>query len=180
MNTNNENAAVLKVDNLLFRRPCLSDVEDLLAVKNDNEAALLLGGVHHQYTKEDIANWIEFHNTKDDEVVFVVVDTETNRVIGHAGIYKIDKRIRRAEYGILIGTKNARGKGWGTKITNFMSDYGFNQLGLHKIKALVLKENLPSYYMFKKCGYVDEGVLVDENFKNDRYYDVVMMARFEK
>lgn len=69
MNTNNENAAVLKVDNLLFRRPCLNDVEDLLAVKNDNEAALLLGGVHHQYTEEDIVNWIEFHNTKDDEVV---------------------------------------------------------------------------------------------------------------
>ena len=44
---------------------------------------------------------------------------------------------------------------------------------------LVLKENLPSYHMLKKCGYVDEGVLVDENFRNDRYYDVVMMAAFE-
>lgn len=79
-----------------------------------------------------------------------------------------------------IGSKAARGKGYGTKITNAMSEYGFNVLGLHKIKALVLKENLPSYYMFKKCGYVDEGVLVDDNFKNDRYYDVIMMARFEK
>lgn len=179
MNTQNDKGLVFQVDNLLFRKPCLNDVKDLQVIKNDDEAALLLGGVHKHYTEEDIENWIDFHNTRDDEVVFVIVDTETNHVIGHVGIYKIDKRIRRAEYGILIGTKYARGKGWGTKITNFMSEYGFNQLGLHKIKALVLKENLPSYYMFKKCGYVDEGVLVDENFKNGRYYDVVMMARFE-
>ena len=113
------------------------------------------------------------------EAVFVIVDTESGHVIGHAGIYKIDKRIRKAEYGILIGTKNARGKGYGTIITNTISEYGFSVLGLHKIKALVLKENLPSYYMFKKCGYEDEGVLKDENFKNDRYYDVVIMSRFE-
>lgn len=174
----NDNA-VLRVGNLLFRKPCLDDVDDLMIVKNDDESALLLGGVHHHYTKDDITNWINFHNSQDDEVVFVIVDTETGNVIGHAGIYKIDKRIRKAEYGILIGTKNARGKGYGTIITNTISEYGFSVLGLHKIKALVLKENLPSYYMFKKCGYEEEGVLKDENFKNDRYYDVVILSRFE-
>jgi RimJ/RimL family protein N-acetyltransferase len=180
MSNYDENAAVIRVENLLFRKPCLDDVNDLLAVKNDNEAAMLLGGVHHQYTEEDITNWINFHNSQEDEAVFVVVDTDTGHVIGHAGIYKIDKRIRRAEYGILIGAKNSRGKGYGTKITNTISEYGFSVLGLHKIKALVLKENLPSYYMFKKCGYVEEGVLVDENYKNDRYYDVVILSKFEK
>ena len=175
----NSEEPIIKVDYLLFRKPRIEDVADLLAVKNDDESALLLGGVHHQYTEQDIKNWIEFHNTQADEAVFVIEDTESGHVIGHAGIYKIDKRIRRAEYGILIGTKAARGRGWGTKITNAISEYGFSVLGLHKIKALVLKENLPSYYMFKKCGYVDEGVLKDENFKNDRYYDVVIMSRFE-
>lgn len=178
MNNQNDNA-ILQVDNLSFRKPCLNDVDDLMMVKNDSESALLLGGVHHHYTKEDIINWINFHNSQEDEAVFVIVDTDTGHVIGHAGIYKIDKRIRRAEYGILLGIKSARGKGWGTKITKAISDYGFNKLGLHKIKALVIKENLPSYHMFKKCGYVDEGILVDENFKNGRYYDVVIMSRFE-
>lgn len=38
----------------------------------------------------------------------------------------------------------------------------------------------PCILDFKKRGYVDEGILVDESFKNDRYYDVIMMARFEK
>lgn len=175
----NSEESFIKVDNLLFRKPCLDDVSDLLSVKNDEESALLLGGVHHQYTDQDIRKWIEFHNSQDDEALFVIVDTESGHVIGHVGIYKIDKRTRKAEYGILIGTKKARGKGWGTKITNAITEYGFTVLGLHKIKALVLKENYPSYYMFKKCGFVDEGVLVDENYKNERYYDVIMMAKFE-
>ena len=165
--------------NLGFRKPELSDVEDLLVVKNDDESALLLGGVHRHYTEADIVNWINFHNDKDDEVVFVIVDMDSGHVVGHVGIYKIDSRVKKAEYGILIGCKNARGKGWGTKATRFMTEYAFKELGLHKIKALVIKDNQPSYHMFKKCGYIDEGILVDENYKNDRYYDVVMMAAFE-
>ena len=179
MDSNGDNQYVICIGNLSFRKPCLEDVNDLLAVKNDEEGALLLGGVHHQYTEEDIKNWINFHNTRDDEAVFVIIDSETNHIIGHAGIYKIDRRSRKAEYGILIGSKNARGKGYGTKITNAMVDYAFSVLNLHKIKALVLKENSPSYYMFKKCGFVDEGVLKDENFKNGRFYDVVMMSKIE-
>ena len=55
----NNKEPILKVDNLLFRKPCLDDVEDLLTVKNDDESALLLGGVHHQYTEEDIMKWIK-------------------------------------------------------------------------------------------------------------------------
>ncbi len=179
MDTNSIQPVQFIVDSLLFRKPCNDDIEDLLAVKNDEEAALLLGGIHHQYTKEDIQKWIEFHNSQDDEAVFVIVDLNTKHVIGHAGIYKIDKRIRKAEYGILIGTKSARGKGYGTKITNAITDYGFKTLGLHKIKVLVLKDNLPSLFMCKKCGFIEEGTLVDENFKNGRYYDVVIMAKFE-
>ena len=179
MNTECISADCFQVDNLLFRRPCVEDISDLMTVKNDEESALLLGGVHRKYTEEDIINWITFHNSQEDETVFVIVDINTGRVVGHAGLYKIDKRVRRAEYGILIGTKAARGKGWGTKTTKAITEYGFKQLGLHKIKALVLKENLPSYYMFKKCGYKDEGVLVDENYKNGRYYDVIVMARFD-
>lgn len=77
----NENAAVIRVENLLFRKPCMEDVGDLLAVKNDVEAALMLGGLHHQYTADGITNWIDFHNSRDDEAVFVIVDTDTGHLL---------------------------------------------------------------------------------------------------
>ena len=32
------------------------------------------------------------------------------------------------------------------------------------------------YCMFKRCSYVGEGVLVDENCKNGGYFDVVMLS----
>lgn len=167
------------VDNLGLRKPEESDVKDLMVLKNDEKSAFLLGGIHRKYSQEDICKWINFHNNQEDELLFVIVDLAKTRVVGHVGIYKIDYRIRRAEIGILLGGKSDHGKGWGTKVTRFMTDYAFKELGLHKVKASILKENLPSYYMFKKCGYIDEGILVDENYKNGRYYDVVMMAAFE-
>ena len=66
MHAQNDNDFVFQIDNLLIRKPRLSDVKDLLVVKNDNEAALLLGGVHKHYSEKDIEIWMVFHNTKDD------------------------------------------------------------------------------------------------------------------
>lgn len=180
MKESRENAAVFTVDNITFRKPHLNDVDDLLVVKNNVKAAFLLGGTHHLYTKEDILRWIDFHNKKEDEVVLVMVANDANRVIGHVGLYKIDEVAKKTEYGILIADDNSRGKGYGTKATRAMVDYAFNTLGMHKVTAEVLNENIPSISMFTKCGFRIDGCLKDDVFKNGRYYDVLCMSVIRK
>ena len=165
------------VGGLTFRRPQMSDVPDLLEVKNNAKSAYLLGGIHHKYEEEDIKNWITFHNNQSDEVLFVVI--ENGKVIGHIGLYHIDMMARKAEYGILIANEQSKGRGLGKICTNFMTEYAYNQLGLNKVYAYLLSENVPSYGMFIKCGFVVEGCLKDSIYKNDKFYDELVVAKFK-
>lgn len=167
---------MLRKDNLYFRRPTIDDVEDICRLKNNEKAALLLGGIHRTYTSDDIKNWINFHNNNPEEVLLVVEDTSAEKLIGHVGLYKIDNVAKKTELGILIADDDSRGKGYGTKATSLMVDYAFKTLGMHKVTAEVLSENAPSVAMFKKCGFIIDGCLRDDVYKNNRYYDVYCMS----
>lgn len=169
---------MLEIDNLFFRRPKLEDTEELLKLKNNAKAAFLLGGIHHEYTSEYIKRWIEFHNSNPEELLLVVEDMIFRKLIGHVGLYKIDKIARKTEFGILIADDDSRGKGYGTKATKLMVDYAFKTLGMHKVTAEVISENAPSIAMFKKCGFKVDGCLRDDVFKNSRYYDILCMSIF--
>lgn len=167
---------MLNVGNLILRRPTIDDAKALCVLKNNEEAAYLLGGIFHYYSYEDIENWIVFHNNHPDEVLLVIEDSNRGKLLGHVGLYKIDKIAKKTEVGILIADDESRGKGYGSKITNVIVDYAFNTLGLHKVTAEVIKENVPSVAMFKKCGFSIDGCLRDDIYKNDRYYDVLSMS----
>ena len=167
---------MLSVENLFLRRPNLDDVEAIYNLKNNERAAYLLGGVFSKYSLDDIVNWINFHNNNHSEVLLVIEDRSVGRLIGHVGLYKIDKVAKKTELGILIADDESRGKGYGTKVTKLMVNYAFNELGLHKVTAEVLSENLPSISMFKKCGFLVDGCLRDDIFKNGRFYDVLCMS----
>jgi RimJ/RimL family protein N-acetyltransferase len=166
----------LRCNNLVFRRPTSNDIDELVALKNNEKAVYLLGGAFHLYTHEDIEHWVAFHNSNKEEVLLVVYDETADRLIGHVGLYKIDNVAKKTEYGILIADDNSRGKGYGTMCTKTMVDYAFDVLGMHKVTAEVLTENKASEAMFKKCGFSIDGILRDDCFKNNRYYDVFSMS----
>lgn len=154
----------------------MDDVEVIRNLKNNEKAAFLLGGIHRHYSSEDIVNWINFHNNNSEEVLLVVEDTAAGKLIGHVGLYKLDTIAKKTEYGVLIADDDSRGKGYGTKCTSLMVDYAFTKLGMHKVTAEVLSENAASIAMFKKCGFMVDGRLRDDVFKNGRYYDVLCMS----
>ena len=106
----------------------------------------------------------------------VVEDLDKGKLIGHVGLYDIDRIARKTEFGILIADDESRGKGYGTKATSIMVDYAFNVLGMHKVTAKILNENIPSISMLKKCGFSIDGCLRDDVYKNDRFYDVICMS----
>src|SRR5579883_1901936 len=58
-------------------------------------------------------------------VTFTIYERETLRPIGTAGLSEIDHRLRRANFGIVIGAKDCWGKGYGTETARLILEYGF-------------------------------------------------------
>lgn len=161
-----------------LRKPEPSDVDALFVQKNDPEVAAMLGGFTKGYTRADLARWVEAHAQAKDEALYVIADA-TDRCLGHVGLYKIDHRIRSAEFAILVGDKRAWGGGIGRACTSFMLKLGFEDLQLHRIYLEVLETNVRARKLYESLGFVHEGTLRHAQWKGGRYLDVHVMAILE-
>jgi len=170
---------MIVLDNkICLRKADLKDIDALYEVKNDKKAAALLGGFSNGYSKLDIESWIVSHNNNKNEVLYLIETIEDSKVIGHVGLYDIDFRVRKAEFAILIAGETNQGKGYGSLCTKFMIDYAFSELNIRKITLSLLSDNTRAFSLYQKYGFVQEGLLKNEQFKNGKYHDVILMALF--
>lgn len=165
-----------QLEDVVLRRPEPSDAEALYAQKNDPEVALQLGGFSRGYSRADVAEWIERHRMATDEVLWVIADAKDGRCLGHVGLYRIDHRIRSAEFAIMIGDRAAQGRGLGKRLTRFCLDYGFGTLNLNRIELSFLATNERARKLYEGLGFRQEGVLRQAQYKAGRHLDVVLMS----
>jgi diamine N-acetyltransferase len=79
------------------------------------------------------------------------------RLIGTVGLFDINHRNGRAEFGILIGAAADRGKGYGTEATRLMLDYAFTALGLRNVALTVAEWNVAGQRAYAKAGFKEFG-----------------------
>ena len=158
-----------------IRKPERTDVDALYVVRNDPEVISMLGGFSTGYSKADLEEWVEFHRNAKDEALFVIADA-TDRAIGHVGLYKINHRLRNAEFAILIGDRSIWGKGLGRAFTRFVIEYGLDELNLRRIYLEVLATNERAINLDRSLGFVEEGRLREAQWRGGRYVDVIVMG----
>lgn len=162
----------LQHGSVLIRRPEVNDSDALYEIKNDPAVMSHLGGFHVGLSSADIKKWIEFHNSRTDEVVWIIADAESNQCIGHAGLYKIDYRIRSAEFAILV-SKDRWGDGIGREVSERVISFGFLELNLSRISLTVLEGNARARALYEKIGFMKEGVFRRAQYKGGRYHHLV-------
>lgn len=118
-------------------------------------------------------------SSKNPNDVVMMIETKRNRhTIGMMGLHGIDWVNRHATTGTVIGEKNLRGKGYATDAKIVMLKYAFETLGMHKIISRIDVRNLASLAYSKRCGYVTEGVLKEQLFRDGQWVDMVSLACF--
>ncbi len=98
------------------------------------------------------------------------------RLIGNTSLFDFDWRCRSAEFGILIGEKDVWNQGYGTQTTRLMLQHGFDTLNLHRITLRVYDNNPRARRAYEKAGYVHEGILRQDEFRDGKYVDVHVMS----
>ena len=76
----------------------------------------------------------------------------------------------------MIGDPAYHGKGYGTDAIRTLCKFGFEELNLHKLKAVVFAFNEGALRCYEKCGFEREGLLKEEIYREGAYHDVVMMG----
>ncbi len=164
------------LDDVLLRALEPRDLDALYQQKNDPEVAELLAGFSAGYSRADLDDWLAFHRQQKDELLWAVADAQSDRCLGHAGFYRIDHRVRAAEYAIMLGDKEHWGRGLGTAVSRRLVAYGFEALNLNRVALSVLAHNDRARRLYAALGFREEGVLRQAQFKGGRYCDLVLMA----
>ena len=137
------------------------------------------GGILYPSTVDDEARAMG-NNTSytAGEYQFAIETLEDRRFIGKCGFTKVNWKNRLAEIAILIGDPACHGKGYGTDAVKTLCRFGFEEMNLHKIKALVFDFNRAAVRCYEKSGFQREAVLKQEIYRDGAYHDVIVMARF--
>ena len=99
---------------------------------------------------------------------------EQAEAVSVVGLFDQDVWSDKAELRILMGRR--RGEGLGTQIVQAILNYGFKHLGLWRIYLGTATENIAAVRCFHKCGFRDEGLLVDDLKRGGRRFTNVRMA----
>jgi UDP-4-amino-4,6-dideoxy-N-acetyl-beta-L-altrosamine N-acetyltransferase len=99
--------------------------------------------------------------------------------VGLVGLRDMNLRSKTAEYWIYIGEADNRRRGLASEATFLILDFGFNTLGLHRIYLHVMENNLPALSMYRKFGFIQEGVAREHFFWQGQYLDMIQFAMLE-
>jgi len=119
----------------------------LAAAYNDPHNALLLGHAE-DVDEDDVIDHYEDVADAGGRNFLVFLDRE---LIGDGDLRKVGRGA--AEFAFLVASPAAQGKGLGTRIATMIHAFGFSRLGLDRIYASIIPDNVASRRVFDKLGY---------------------------
>jgi RimJ/RimL family protein N-acetyltransferase len=143
---------------------------------NDEEVNRFLLTGRRPNTVEHSRDFLMRAIASESDVVFAIIERESGRHIGNAGLHKIDPIFRSAAFGIVIGVRECWDRGYGTEATRLVTDYAFGRLNLHRVELEVAAEHARARRVYERVGYRPEGTRRDARFISGRYFDSVIMA----
>lgn len=144
----------------------------------DDKRTYNTAGNRSYYSSERVKKWVEGKITNNIYEHYLAICLCANdKMIGYISLRDIDYVNRNAFWGgILIGEYDCRNIVNTVQAVYLLLEYGFYELGLHKIYGKWMKDNKPSLLLGDIFGFQLDGVLRDEVYKNGQYHDLVVKS----
>ena len=168
---------------LVGRRVCLRPLarQDLIYLRKwleDAEIRGLIGEVASM-SEADAEKFLEKVRADTERAWFVVVVKESNKVIGEAGLLRMDRAWRTTDISVIIWERQEWGKGYGSEALLLLLDYAFGHLKFHRVAIGVVSFNERALRFWERAGFRQEGVQRDGYYHDGKYHDFVMMSILE-
>ncbi|MCO6512020.1 MAG: GNAT family N-acetyltransferase [Aridibacter famidurans] len=98
---------------------------------------------------------------------------ESGDLAGGAGLNFIDKANRGTEIGYWLG-REFTGRGIVTKCAKRLTDFAFDDLGMHRMNIRCASGNVKSRAIPERLGFTEEGTIRDAEWLHDRFVDLVV------
>ncbi|MCR2803483.1 GNAT family N-acetyltransferase [Paenibacillus soyae] len=172
---------ILRTDRLILRPFRKEDARDMLHYLSDPEVMKHYGMAPFSAEEEacEEVDWYDSLLEKGTGIRWALTLGEDAPVIGSCGYHQLDRRHNRAELGYELAREHW-GRGLMSEALRAILAYGYGELGLNRIQALVEPANAASTAMLRKLGFREEGVLAEYEYTLGKYDDLSMFALLKR
>lgn len=169
---------ILKTERLTLRQPGESDKHEMFALRSNPTLMHFVPRPLAQNV-EDAAILIALINenlSKNEAINFAITITGEDKLIGMCGYHRMQKEHFRAEIGYMLHGDYHEKKVMEEAI-NAVVQFGFNDLKLHSIEAVISPENIASIKLIEKCGFVKEAHFREKEFVKGAFRDLLVYSK---
>lgn len=168
----------LETPRLILRELALDDVDALHALTSDPEVVRFLSNdVMSRAETETYLGSVAMAQDRSPRHHFelAVIERESGAFAGTAGLRLdvADARIGKLWY---LLRRESWGKGIAVEACRALADFGFRELGLHRLWVDVDPENAASQRVAEKLGMRVEGRFVEDTFLKGEWRSTVILA----
>ena len=153
----------------------LLDDSDWELFKHLNTSPQIMEHVYEPFSIEETKKRFEERtqpwNDKSDQWLCLAIDEiDSGKKLGSIGLKITNHQAKIAEIGYLLKT-DAHGKGFATEALLLIKKYALTTLKLNKLVATCSSNNIGSYKVLEKAGFLREGCLKQNSIINNKYSD---------
>jgi len=172
---------VIETERLVLKRITNEDANQVFELRSNPETMKYIPRPLVKNT-EDALEHIAMIDEKIETNVGInwgITFKDNSKLLGIIGYYRMQPDNYRAEIGYIL-LPEYHGKGIIPEAVNRLIRYGFDDLKLHSIEAIIDPENLASEKVLQKCGFVKEAHFKESSFYEGRFLDKVIYSLLDK
>jgi ribosomal-protein-alanine N-acetyltransferase len=168
---------IIKTDRLLLRQFVENDIENVFKGLSHPDIIKYYGVSYQtlEATKEQM-NFFTNLEKNGTGVWWAVCSADNKKFYGAGGLNSLSKEHKKAEIGFWL-IPDYWGQGIMTEALPLICDYGFNNLGLHRIEGLVETENRNCKSAMAKLDFQYEGTMKECEIKNEQFISLDIYAK---
>jgi ribosomal-protein-alanine N-acetyltransferase len=172
----------LETQRLLLRQVSTNDVDAILALRSNDEVMKYIPRPYLK-TQKDALELIAMFDDKIENGIGInwgiyFLDNP-GKLLGIIGYYRMKPEHYRAEVGYMLFPE-FNGKGIVSEALQKVVQYGFKEMQLHSIEAVLDPENRASEKVLLKNGFVKEAHLIENEFYEGRFLDTMIYSILNK
>jgi ribosomal-protein-alanine N-acetyltransferase len=171
----------LETERLSLKQVTNDDVTDIFELRSNKEVMKYIPRPLLQ-NKEEALELIAMLNDKIENNIGInwgIRLKNDPKIIGIIGHYRIKPEHYRAEVGYML-LPEYNGKGIVSEALQKVVEYGFKEMQLHSIEAILDPKNTGSEKVLLKNGFVKEAHLLENEYYDGRFLDTLIYSILNK
>ncbi|MEN9488558.1 MAG: hypothetical protein RL494_823 [Bacteroidota bacterium] len=171
----------LESERLLLRQITPDDVNEIFALRSNPETMKYIPRPLAT-TKDDAMGHIKMIQDKivsNEGINWAITEKGNPKMIGIIGHYRIRWEHFRSEIGYML-LPEYQGKGIITEAIQLLVDYGFNEMKMHSLEAIIDPKNTASARVLEKNNFVKEAHFKENEFYDGKFLDAVVYSLLNK